>query len=102
MQPSPACRERDDEGPVDRCVQGFIKTEPLPDIFYSMGQAVADLWEHVTGFAIDRFEGLMIIMTTVLMTISLLTWVVIHAGNESDKAARLTKNQPMEKLKKEQ
>ncbi|GAX83774.1 hypothetical protein CEUSTIGMA_g11199.t1 [Chlamydomonas eustigma] len=66
--------------------QGFIKQEPMPEILWRMGRKVANVWQLISGFRINDFEGYMIIVSSTLILISIVVWIIIDIGNERDRA----------------
>ena len=68
------------------CTQGFVKQEPMPEFFWKFGRIIADAWFLVTGCRINDFEGYMIVVSTLLMLVTLVGWIIIDLGNERDRA----------------
>ncbi|KAG2436411.1 hypothetical protein HXX76_006715 [Chlamydomonas incerta] len=54
-----------------------------------MGQAVANAVKLSTGMDIPYQEGLMLIVSTIVMAVSIGIWIVIDVGNRADKQAHL-------------
>ncbi|PNW86977.1 hypothetical protein CHLRE_02g103784v5 [Chlamydomonas reinhardtii] len=54
-----------------------------------MGQAVANAVKLSTGMDIPYQEGLMLIVSTIVMAVSIGIWIVIDAGNRADRKAHL-------------
>ncbi|GLC74921.1 hypothetical protein PLESTF_001573300 [Pleodorina starrii] len=69
--------------------QGFLPTKPLPAFIVNMGQGVADLVRWTTGMDIPYQEGLMLIVSTIVMAVSIVLWVIIDIGNRIDKNAHM-------------
>ena len=57
----------------------------MPEFFWRFGRLIADAWYMVTGCRINDFEGYMIVVSTILMIISLVGWIIIDLGNEKDR-----------------
>ncbi|GLI61187.1 hypothetical protein VaNZ11_003479 [Volvox africanus] len=69
--------------------QGFLPRKPLPIFFVNMGQGVADFVRLTTGMEIPYQEGLMLIISTIVMAISIVLWIIIDVGNRADKCAHM-------------
>ncbi|PNW73671.1 hypothetical protein CHLRE_13g568000v5 [Chlamydomonas reinhardtii] len=66
---------------------GFLPVKPLPLWVVACGQAVADVVKFTTGMEVPYQEGLMLIVSTIVMIVSIVIWIVIDAGNRADKQA---------------
>ncbi|GIL81643.1 hypothetical protein Vretimale_1291 [Volvox reticuliferus] len=69
--------------------QGFLPTKPLPIFFVNMGQGVANFVRFTTGMDIPYQEGLMLIVSTIVMAVSIVLWIIIDVGNRADKTAHM-------------
>ncbi|GIL58544.1 hypothetical protein Vafri_13491 [Volvox africanus] len=69
--------------------QGFLPRKPLPIFFVNMGEGVANFVRLTTGMDIPYQEGLMLIVSTIVMAVSIVLWIIIDVGNRADKNAHL-------------
>jgi hypothetical protein len=58
----------------------------MPVMFWRMRREVANVWQLVSGYRINDFEGYMIIVSSILILISIVVWIIIDIGNERDRA----------------
>ncbi|KAG2497763.1 hypothetical protein HYH03_004035 [Edaphochlamys debaryana] len=69
--------------------QGFLPVKPLPAFVVQCGQAVADLVYWTTGMRVPYQEGLMLIVSSIVMAVFIVLWVIIDLGNRADKRAHM-------------
>lgn len=63
--------------------EGFISTAPLPRPLVWLGEQVALAFKPYGE--ISSFEGLMIIISSAVMLLSIVVWIAIDVGNRYDK-----------------
>mmetsp|Transcript_26330 Transcript_26330/g.57444 ORF Transcript_26330/g.57444 Transcript_26330/m.57444 type:complete len:150 (+) Transcript_26330:212-661(+) len=67
--------------------EGFVKQEPMPEWIAATGRFMVGVVKGTTGWDIPVFEGVMLVVSSLVMFLAIIVWIIIDRGNERDKQA---------------
>ncbi|PNW86319.1 hypothetical protein CHLRE_02g081750v5 [Chlamydomonas reinhardtii] len=68
--------------------QGILAQKPLPPYLIELGHSVSRYVKDFFGIDIPYAEGLMLVLSTTVVILSIAVWIWVELGNQADKNSR--------------